>query len=149
VDLNVAQSMRGYIPFEVTHHKAPWCRREQPWPAPAWPMPDEQAQRPWDRKRLEEEVYQPWRDLQARGVGVHCGELGVYNQTPPHVAYAFLDDLLSIFAANGWGWALWNLRGPFGVLDTGREGTKTEPLDDHLLDRTMLELLKRHLPPPP
>ncbi len=146
LDLAVGQSMRGYIPFTVTHYQAHWAKREGPWPTPSWPMQDEKGGQAWDKHRLDREVYQLWRDIQAKGVGVHCGEMGVFNRTPPEVTYAFLDDLLSIFDENGWGWALWNLRGPFGVLDNGRAGTKAEPLDGHQLDRPMLDLLKRHLP---
>ena len=149
IDLGVAQSMRGYIPFEVTHHRASWCKRPggYVWPEPQWPMPDTENPKagPWDKARLEREVYDLWRDLEAKGVGVHCGEMGVYSFTPPDVACAFLDDVLSIFNANGWGWALWNLRGAFGILDNGRAGVTTEPLGQHQLDRRMLELLKRHL----
>jgi len=145
-DLNVAQSMRGYVPFEVTHYQASWCKREEPWPEPAWPMPDADAGRPWDKQRLQHDLYQLWRDLQAKGVGVHCGEMGVYSRTPPKVTYAFLEDLLSILYDNGWGWAFWNLRGAFGVLDNGREGVETETVGSHQLDRKMLELLKAHLP---
>jgi len=149
-DLGVAQSMRGYIPFEVTHHQASWCGRgdDYVWPAPAWPMdvPGEGKMcGVWDRARLAADVYLPWRELEAQGVGVHCGELGVYSHTPPEVTYAFLDDLLSIFNANGWGWALWNLRGAFGPIDNGRAGTQTEPCGGHHLDRQMLDLLKRRI----
>jgi endoglucanase len=100
----------------------------------------------WNREKLQEH-YAPWAELAAGGVGVHCGELGVFNRTPPDVTCAFLDDLLSVLGENGWGWALWNLRGSFGILDNGRKGTKTETCDGHQLDRMMLELLKRHLPP--
>lgn len=146
LDLTVAQSMRGYIPFEVTHYRAHWTSRAEPWPQPEWPMPDPSGGDPWDRRRLDREVYRPWRELQARGVGVHCGEMGVYNRTPPEVACAFLDAVLSILDGYGWGWALWNLCGSFGVLDNDRDGVETEALDGHQLDRVMLELLKRHLP---
>lgn len=146
LDLGVAQSMRGYIPFEVTHHQADWCGRERPWPKPSWPMPDDEGGRPWDKQRLAQEVYRPWQELAGRGVGVHCGEMGVYNRTPPEVAYAFLDAVLSILDEHGWGWALWNLRGPFGILDNGRAAAATETLGRHQLDCAMLELLKRHLP---
>jgi len=144
--LDVAQSTRGYIPHTVTHYQAHWISRSTPWAEPEWPMPDEKGGRPWDRARLDEEIYQPWRDLQRRGVGVHCGEMGVYNRTPADVAYRFIDDVLSIFDENGWGWAFWNLRGAFGVLDNGRQGAATESCGDHQLDRRMLELLKQHLP---
>jgi len=149
-ELGVAQSMRGYIPFEVTHHQAHWCHRPEGyvWPAPAWPMrvPGEPAFGGlWDADRLRRDVYQPWRDLQAGGGGVHCGECGVYCKTPAAVACAFLDDLLTIFNDNGWGWALWNLRGAFGVLDNGRADARTRPLGQHQLDTEMLAVLKRHV----
>jgi endoglucanase len=71
--------------------------------------------------------------------------MGVYNRTPAEVAYRFIDDVLSILNENGWGWAFWNLRGAFGVLDNGRQDAVTESCGDHQLDRRMLELLKQHL----
>jgi endoglucanase len=147
-DLNVAQSTRGYAPWQVTHYKASWLNRpaDYVWQQPAWPMEipreDGEIDR-WDKARLREH-YRPWRELAARGAGVHCGELGVFNQTPPAVAQAFLDDLLSVLGENGWGWALWNLRGSFGPIDNGRAGVATENCDGHQLDRRMLELLKHH-----
>ena len=152
IDLGVAQSMRGYVPFRVTHYKAQWLGVPQwLWPPPQWPLRKGRLLNwltggPCDRRSLDRKIYQPWRDLQARGVGVHCGEMGVYNRTPPDVTYAFLEDLLSIMTANRWGWALWNLRGSFGPLDNGRAGVATENCDGHQLDRQMLDLLKRHLP---
>jgi len=151
IGLGVAQSMRGYIPFRVTHYQAEWVKLPRKlWPQPRWPRTRRGiinwiAGGPCDRASLDRKVYQPWRDLEGRGVGVHCGEMGVYNKTPPEVAYAFLEDLLSIMNANGWGWALWNLRGSFGVLDNDRTGVATEDCDGHMLDRRMLELLKRHM----
>jgi hypothetical protein len=33
-----------------------------------------------------------------------------------------------------YGWALWNFRGPFGVLDTDRPGTKFENWQGHQLE---------------
>ena len=149
VPLGVAQSMRGYTPFQITHYKASWVRAEDAdWTEPQWPMTERGDfiwnRGPWGRERLARKVYQPWRKLQAKGVGVHCGEMGVYNRTPAHVAYAWFENVLSIFDEFGWGWALWNLRGPFGVLDTGRPGAVTEPWQGHTLDRGLLEILLRH-----
>ena len=43
----------------------------------------------------------------------------------------------------GWGWALWNLRGGFGVLDSQREDVKYEDFRGHKLDREMLELIRQ------
>jgi endoglucanase len=51
-------------------------------------------------------------------------------------------DCLDDWKEAGWGWALWNLRGSFGVLDSGRADVKYEDWRGHKLDREMLDLLK-------
>jgi endoglucanase len=38
---------------------------------------------------------------------------------------------------------LWNLRGDFGPLDSGRAGVAYEDYQGHPLDRQMLELLRQ------
>ena len=43
-----------------------------------------------------------------------------------------------------WGWALWNFRGSFGILDSGREDIRYEDWHGHKLDRQLLELLRKH-----
>ena len=40
------------------------------------------------------------------------------------------------------GWALWNLRGSFGCIDSNRSDVRYEMVGGHRLDRAMLELLK-------
>ncbi len=42
----------------------------------------------------------------------------------------------------GWGWALWNLRGSFGVMDSGRKDVSYEDFKGRKLDRAMLEVLR-------
>jgi endoglucanase len=44
----------------------------------------------------------------------------------------------------GWGQALWNLKGDFGVLNSGRKEVVYENFKGHKLDRRMLELLRDH-----
>ena len=41
-------------------------------------------------------------------------------------------------------WALWNLRGSFGVLDSSRKDVTYEDFRGHKLDRKMLELLQKY-----
>jgi endoglucanase len=51
-------------------------------------------------------------------------------------------DSLDLWKEAGWGWALWNLRGSFGILDSGRRDVVYESFRGHKLDREMLELLR-------
>jgi hypothetical protein len=74
---------------------------------------------------------------------VHCGELGCYRATPSEVALAWLGDVLEVLESEDIGWALWNLRGDFGVLDSGRSDVPYEDWHGHRLDRRMLALLER------
>ena len=51
-------------------------------------------------------------------------------------------DCLDLWKDAGWGWALWNLRGGFGVLDTQRADAEYEDFHGHKLDREMLKVLQ-------
>lgn len=95
----------------------------------------------WDRARLEQH-YQPWVELAARGVGVHCGEGGAFMHTPHDVALRWLRDALDILRSHNIGYALWNFRGGFGILDSDRPDVAYEDWRGHRLDRAMLELLQ-------
>jgi len=55
-----------------------------------------------------------------------------------------MEDCLKNWQEAGWGWALWNFRGSFGILDSGRKDVKYEAWEGHQLDRKMLELLQRY-----
>ncbi len=94
-----------------------------------------------DKAWLWHEQIEPWLAVQARGVGVHVGEWGAYRFTPHAVVLAWMADCLAAWQAAGWGWALWNLRGGFGPLDSGRIDVRYEAYDGHKLDRAMLALL--------
>ena len=52
-------------------------------------------------------------------------------------------DFLDLWREAGWGWALWNFRGSFGILDSGRTDVAYEDFHGHKLDRKMLDLLRR------
>ena len=73
--------------------------------------------------------------------------MGCYKHTPPDVVLAWFEDTLSVLGDLHSGWALWNFRGPFGVLDTERAGTKYEDWHGHKLDRQLLTLLQRKMKP--
>lgn len=139
-DLGIAQSTRGYDPMRVSHHKASWVNGEG-WPEPAWPLNPDGKDR-WDKERLRREVIRPWQDLERLGVGVHVGEWGAYHRTPHAVALAWMKDFLDLWREAGWGWAVWNFRGDFGLLDSRRQDVAYEDYHGHKLDRAMLKLLQ-------
>lgn len=85
---------------------------------------------------------QPWKDLEAMGVGVMVGEFGVYNKTPHPVTLAWMRDMLENYAIAGWGWSLWNLRDAFGPMDSGRSDVTYETIPGAKLDRAMMDLLQ-------
>jgi len=141
VDLKIAQSTRGYIPGNLTHYKAPHAGKQSQFIEPTWPWEDDVI---WDKDRLQRECIKPWKALEARGVGIHVGEWGLFNLTPHQVALAWMQDCLENWKEAGWGWALWNLRGDFGIVDSGRQDIVYEYWDGHMLDRAMLELLRSY-----
>ncbi len=98
----------------------------------------------WDREKLWNVQIEPWKKLEARRVGVHVGEWGAFSKTPHAVALAWMRDCLENWRKAGWGWALWNFRGSFGVLDSEREDVEYEDFEGHKLDRAMLELLRKY-----
>ncbi|MBN2000125.1 cellulase family glycosylhydrolase [candidate division KSB1 bacterium] len=87
---------------------------------------------------------QKWIDFKNQGIPVHVGEWGVYNKTPHDVTLAFMKDRLAAMKAAGLGWALWNFRGSFGILDSGRADVVYENYKGHKLDRKMLDLLQKY-----
>jgi endoglucanase len=144
-DLGLVQSTRGYLPKAVSHYTATWVPKDEfeSFAMPAWPMKDDRGQ-VWDKERLRKENIDPYRPLVQEGVQVHVGEWGVFNKTPHPVALAWMEDSLSLWKEAGWGFSLWNLRGQFGVLDSGRDDVTYEDYKGHKLDRRMLELLRRY-----
>jgi endoglucanase len=136
---HVAQSTRGYQPMPVSHHGASWVNGQN-WPTPDWPLRLREGD-VWDKDRLRRECIEPWQALEKQGVGVHVGEWGAFNKTPHRVALAWMRDFLDLWGQAGWGWSLWNLRGSFGVVDSGRTDVQYEDWQGHKLDRAMLELL--------
>ena len=141
-DLNIAQSCRGYFPGYISHYKAPWANADpEKCPTPVWPGTINGEK--FGKARLES-FYQPWIDLIESGVGVHCGECGSWNKTPHDVFLAWFQDVLEVLTSNKIGYALWNFRGDFGILDSGRQDVDYQDWHGHKLDAKLLELLKKH-----
>ena len=79
--LPIGQSCRGYYPGIISHYKAPWAMKDIE-NLPPLKYPGQVGDQYLSRKMLEE-FYEPWIKLAQSGTGVHCGECGCYNKTPP------------------------------------------------------------------
>ncbi len=143
LDEGIVQSTRGYLPKMVSHYTAQWvpANEFESLEKPTWPMVDKHGVR-WDREKLRQELIVKWRPLTDRSAPVHVGEWGCVPQTPHAVCLAWMTDLLMLWKEAGWGWSLWNLRGPFGLADSRRADVAYEEFRGHQLDRKMLELLR-------
>lgn len=141
-DLNLAQSCRGYWPGLISHYQASWVWKDPSQaPKPVWPGVIDGNY--YGREKLEE-FYKPWIDLKNEGVGVHCGECGCYNKTPHNIFLAWFGDVIDILTNAGIGFALWNFRGSFGIMDSGRTDIEYSDWYGHKLDSKLLELLRKY-----
>ncbi len=143
---NVIQSGRGYQPMLISHYGANWVYGNAPMYFPienlSWPLKENGKLH--DKEWLRSTLNKNWEPWMQQGGKVHIGEFGCHNRTPHETALKWMEDLLSIFDENQWGWSLWNLHGSFGVLDSDRRDVKYDNYKGHKLDRKMLELLQRH-----
>jgi endoglucanase len=142
VDLGLVQSTRGYQPKSVSHYTASWVPKDEfeTFHPPTWPLTDDHGQ-VWDRAYLHKVYVDLYKVITDKGVQVHVGEWGCFNKTPHEVALAWMTDCLAVWKQAGWGNAMWNLRGTFGVMDSERADVKYEDYKGHKLDRQMLELV--------
>lgn len=153
--------------MQVSHYGASWVYGAETWPEPTWPLKQIEAaelrwESPvlkehykeklskwsipfdmvWNTERLKLQLIDPWKKLEQLGVGIHVGEFGAFNNTPHDIVLAWYRDMLPLWKDAGWGWAMWNFRGGFGVLDSNRKDVKYEDFMGHKLDRKMLEILR-------
>lgn len=167
VDLNIVQSTRGYEPSQITHYLAGWVDGADKWPVPTWPFVPEMStefrylseemnqtykaklerwglkpEMEWNRERIRLQMIEPWKKVQTMGAAVHVGEFGAFSKTPHDVVLAWMRDLMGQWKDAGWGWAMWNFRGGFGILDSERTDVQYEDYKGHKLDRKMLDLIK-------
>ncbi|MCQ2576718.1 MAG: glycoside hydrolase family 5 protein [Treponema sp.] len=144
-DLGVTMSGRGYQPFKLTHYQAEWNAKDgsMDWPYPQWPGMEADGKK-WNRDALLE-FYKPWKEMKDNGCKVHIGECGVYNKVRNETALAWYEDFFSVCNELGFGWALWNFRGPFGIVEHRRENTNWKTMHGMIVDVDLYEMFKKHM----
>ncbi len=78
----------------------------------------------------------------SENIPVMIQEFGVYNQTPHDVTIAYLTDVVSVFNKNKVGYAMWNLIGSMGIINSDRTDCTYEQYRGKLLDREMTTILQ-------
>lgn len=143
---NCGFSCRGYAPRGVTHY-----RSHQPFYdniPPVWPgavqFEHDGSQTVWNRERIDKMFGMYAALAENFNVGVHCGEMGCFSNTPHDVALGWLEDVLSSLKSYNIGFALWNFTGAFGIMDSNRPDVEYVKCGDHMLDKKMLELLQKY-----
>ena len=76
------------------------------------------------------------------GIPVMIQEFGVYNKTPHDVTAAYLTDVVSIFRRYNKGYAMWNLIGTMGIINSERSDVVYEPYRGKLLDRELASIMQ-------
>ncbi|MFZ1292396.1 MAG: cellulase family glycosylhydrolase [Melioribacteraceae bacterium] len=144
-DLNVVQSTRGYDPMSVSHYTATWVPKHEfeTFNKPTWPLPADDGKL-WDKDALKVKLINSWKPVIEKGVQVHVGEWGCFNQTPHDICLKWMEDILSLWKEANWGQSMWNLKGDFGIINSNRADVNYENYKGHKLDRKMLELLKKY-----
>jgi hypothetical protein len=96
------------------------------------------------KEYLYRQVVKAWEKPIAENVFSFCGEMGPMQSTPHNIQLSLLEDYLQLFKERNMGWAVWQLRGETGVMDSMRKDVDYTSWRGHKLDREMLELLQRY-----
>jgi len=141
---NFFECARAYKPREITHFRTSWMsKRVQNFPESELSWPLKLDGKTYDIDYLRNDFRRGWDKWELMGGTAFLGEFGCYNLTPAPIANAWFKDILACVKQRNWGWALWRLRGSFGLLDNDRAGVKFENFKGYKLDRELLEILKQ------
>lgn len=140
------QAFRGYTPHAISHYGA-WYIKDQPEVEPAWPMDKSMVEKSCWIYEQPEKTLARFIDARKSRYPIMIGEFGCYNKIAHATALAWMEHCLDLWRECGLGWAIWNLDGPFGVMDSDRMDVVYEDFEGHKLDRKMLGLLQSHIKP--
>ena len=139
-DANTVLTFHFYHPMLITHHRASWSVEgrmyDGPVQYPGPPIPDghlaevrppeaarlvkvdlAKLNRPYDRGAMVADFAQPVAASLRTGRPLYCGEFGVIDLVPQPARVAWYRDIISVFDEYGIGWANWDYKGEFGIVD--------------------------------
>jgi endoglucanase len=137
-DPNILLSFHLYTPMALTHYGASWTKVGEYEGSVRYPgvvvTEDDLAGLPddlvgairdgrglyFDRTVLEEKLAQPLALARKANLPLYCGEWGALPSTPRADRLRWYRDFRSVLEGNGIGWAHWDYKGGFGVVDGDR-----------------------------
>lgn len=129
-----------YEPFVFTHQRASWSNMPQEMPLIEFPgtVPDlsghfseDRWERTWSGRELSiaKHVEEPfsevatWVAKHAADREIYVGEFGVYRPASDDSKSAYTAAIREACESRGWGWAVWDYAGSFGVRDGNDQPT--------------------------
>ncbi|MGN6725111.1 MAG: glycoside hydrolase family 5 protein [Tepidisphaeraceae bacterium] len=124
-----------YNPMLITHYQAPWSKRVgqyrgpiqypgRPIPPADWDnLPDAlraelaKDNEPYGIEQMRQAIAKPLAVAARTGLGLYCGEFGVIHKTPAPLRIEWYRDFRSVMAEHGIGWANWDYKGDFALID--------------------------------
>ena len=70
------------------------------------------------------------------------GEFGCYAKMDHESTLKFFEANTENWRKRGYGWAIWDYDGPFGLVDSERPDAEYIEIDGRKVDKKMLELLR-------
>ena len=144
---STGQAFRGYTPHAVSHYRADYIH-DQPKGEPSWPCGPGPEDDPncwiWEQPETTLKKY-AW--VIGTGYPVMIGEFGCRNKLRHETCLKWMEHCLKLWRDNGLSWAIWNMDGPCGFLDSDRADVDYEDFHGHKLDRKMLNLLQKYMQP--
>ena len=144
---NCGYSCRAYAPKGVTHYRALNESRYNHI-YPSWPdgveLDEYGRLKKWNDDKLDK-MFGMWAALaQNFNVGVHCGEMGCYCETPHHITLAWYESVMEILKHYNIGYALWNFEGAFGIANSNRQDVEYKKIGGKLIDEKLLKVLQKY-----
>jgi endoglucanase len=135
-DTNIILSFHFYNPFLLTHHTASWTKigaYKGPVKYPGLTIEEsDMAGLPadlvealrWDNKvftrdSLEAMMAKPLHLADSLKLPLYCGEFGCLRSVDNSMRLAWYSDMISIFNKHQIGWANWEYKSDFGILEDG------------------------------